>query len=64
FSPIVSSVWKPALLICGDEYIDENPEPNLFLANDHNVASTEDAFINGMYTASLIIKEGRAFHDT
>lgn len=57
FSPIVSSSWKPALLICGDEYIDENPEPNLFLANDHNVASTEDAFINGMYTASLIIKE-------
>lgn len=55
FSPIVSSSWKPALLICGDEYTDENPESNLFLANDHNVASTEDAFINGMYTASLII---------
>ena len=53
---IYKGEWKPALFFLGDEYINENPEPNLFLANDHNVPSTEDAFINGQYVANLILK--------
>ncbi|MEK7125117.1 MAG: NAD(P)-binding protein [Patescibacteria group bacterium] len=48
--------WEPALFFLGDQYIDDNPEPNLFLANDHDVPSTEDAFINGQYIANLILK--------
>jgi len=44
------------LYFLGDNYIEENPEPNLFLANDHNVPSMEDAFINGKYTAKLVLK--------
>lgn len=54
---IYKGEWKPALFFLGDEYINENPEPNLFLANDHNVPSTEDAFIAGRYVANLILKE-------
>lgn len=53
---ITSGQWKPALILLGDEYINLNPEKNLFLANDHDVASTEDAFINGMYTAKLVLE--------
>ncbi|MBI4992033.1 MAG: NAD(P)-binding protein [Candidatus Harrisonbacteria bacterium] len=53
---IAKGEWRPALFFHGNEYINENPEPNLFLANDHNVAGTEDAFINGHYIASLVLK--------
>ena len=52
---IAKDKWQPALFFFGDEYINENPKPNLFLANDHNVPSTEDAFINGQYIASLVL---------
>jgi len=53
---IYKDEWRPALFFLGDEYVNENPESNLFLANDHNVPSTEDAFINGQYIANLILK--------
>ncbi len=53
---ITHKSWKPALILLGDEYTKDNPQRNLFLANDHNVASTEDAFINGMYTAKLVME--------
>ena len=56
---IYEGEWKPALFFFGDEYINENPEPNLFLANDHNVPSTEDAFINGQHIANLILKKDK-----
>lgn len=53
---IYKGEWQPALFFLGDEYINQNPEPNLYLANDHDVPSTEDAFINGIYIANLILK--------
>jgi len=53
---ITRKSWKPAPILLGDQYIKENPQKNLFLANDHNVASTEDAFINGMYVAKLVME--------
>jgi len=53
---ITKKNWKPALMLRGDRYINLNPAENLFLANDHDVASTEDAFINGLYTAKLVMK--------
>ncbi|MDO8430113.1 MAG: NAD(P)-binding protein [bacterium] len=54
---IYGGEWKPAFFFFGDEYVNENPEQNLFLANDHDVPSTEDAFINGQYVANLIISK-------
>jgi len=52
---ITKKSWRPALMLRGDQYIEENPQSDLFLANDHNVASTEDAFINGIYVAKLVL---------
>jgi len=52
---ITKKSWKPALYLKGNQFIDEHPEKNLFLANDHNVASVEDAYINGQYTAKLVL---------
>ncbi len=54
---IYKGEWRPALFFLGDEYVEEHPEPKLFLANDHNVPSTEDAYINGRYVASLVLKD-------
>lgn len=54
---IMKGEWKPALFLLGDQYLNLNPEPGLYLANDHDVASTEDAFINGMYTAKLVLED-------
>lgn len=53
---ITKKTWKPALFFLGDSYIDLNPEPNIFLANDHDVPGTEDAFINGIYSAKLVLE--------
>ena len=53
---ITAKRWEPALILLGDEYVNLNPAPNLYLANDHDVASTEDAFINGIHTANLLMK--------
>ncbi len=53
---IAKDTWQPALFFFGDEYVNGNPEQGLFLANDHNVPGTEDAFINGHYTANLILR--------
>ncbi|MBU6142189.1 hypothetical protein KGO95_03705 [Patescibacteria group bacterium] len=57
FEVITKDTWHPALFFLGDEYVDMHPAPNLFLANDHNVASTEDAFINGIYAAKTVLRE-------
>lgn len=54
---IANDSWRPALYFLGDNYIKTNPEKNLFLANDHNVPSIEDAFINGMYVAKLLMEK-------
>ncbi len=55
YTVITKKTWKPCLIILGDQYINLTPEKNLFLANDHDVAGTEDAFINGHYTAKLVL---------
>ena len=54
---ITAKTWQPALFLLGDEYLNLNPEPGIFLANDHDVASTEDAFLNGQYTAKLVMQK-------
>ncbi len=56
YEVIARKTWKPALFFLGDAYINMHPAPDLFLANDHDVASTEDAFINGIYAAKLVLK--------
>lgn len=54
---ITKMEWKPCLYFIGDQYVNLNPAKNLFLANDHNVPSMEDAFINGHYTAKLVMDQ-------
>lgn len=56
YEVIARRTWTPALFFLGDEYVNMHPAPHLFLANDHNVASTEDAFINGIYAAKQVLK--------
>lgn len=53
---ITHDSWKPGLYFLGDQYVNLNPEPNLFLATDHDVPGIEDAFINGHYTAKLVLE--------
>jgi len=55
YEVITHKKWDPALFFFGDEYVDQNPEENLFIATDHNVPGMEDAFINGLYTAKLVM---------
>ena len=52
---ITAKSWDPALMLLGDDYVNHNPAPGLYLANDHDVASTEDAFISGMQIGKLIL---------
>src|SRR3990172_12063 len=52
---ITHDTWKPALYFLGDQYVNMNPEKNLFLATDHDVPGMEDAFITGHYTAKLVM---------
>jgi glycine/D-amino acid oxidase-like deaminating enzyme len=52
---ITAKKWEPALILLGDVYINLNPEPGIYLANDHDVASTEDAFLNGIYIAKKLL---------
>ncbi len=54
---ITHDTWNPGLYFLGDNYVNLNPEPNLYLANDHNVPSVEDAFINGQFTAKLVMTD-------
>jgi len=56
---IAHDSWKPALYFLGDNYVKENPEKNLYIATDHNAPSMEDAFINGMYTAKLVMDNSK-----
>lgn len=56
YDVIYEGEWKPALLLQGDQFVDIHPKKHLFLANDHNVASTEDAFINGQYVAKMVLE--------
>lgn len=48
--------WEPCLFFLGDNFVNVHPEPDLFLATDHNAAGMESAYINGMYTAKLVME--------
>lgn len=53
---ITRGKWKSFLYLFGDEIVNVHPEPNLFLANDHNVFSMEAAYISGMYAAKMVME--------
>ena len=59
YEVITHDTWKPALYFIGDEYVKLNPEKNIFLATDHDVPGMEDAYINGMHTAKLVLNSMR-----
>lgn len=56
YEVIAHDTWSPCLYFLGDNYVNMHPELNLFLANDHNVPSVEDAYISGRYTAKLVMQ--------
>lgn len=47
--------WNPAFHIIGDELLEANPGPNLYLVGDHNIVGLEDAYLTGLYAANRII---------
>ena len=55
YEVITHDKWEPALHFLGDEYVNMNPAPNLFVATDHDVPGMEDAFITGHYAAKLVL---------
>jgi len=48
-------VWDPAFHLVGDELLDCEQGPGLFLIGDHNVCTLEDAYITGLYAANRIL---------
>lgn len=49
--------WKPALFFHGKEFINANPLPNVFITGDHDMPNIENAFLNGRYAASLVLRQ-------
>ncbi len=56
YSVIAHDQWKPALFFHGKQFVDAQPAPHVFLASDHDVPSMENAYLNGRYTASLLLQ--------
>jgi len=47
--------WDPAFHLLGDELLECEQEPGLYLVGDHNVCDLEDAYITGVYAANRIL---------
>ena len=64
YTVITHDHWKPALFFHGKDFVNANPAPNVFIASDHDVPSMENAYLNGRYTASLLMRQtANAFLD-
>ena len=59
YTVITNEHWKPALFFHGKEFVNANPAPNVFIASDHDMPSMENAYLNGRYTASLLLRHAR-----
>ena len=51
-----SSHWKPAFHIVGNDLLECEQEPGLYLVGDHNIVGLEDGYLPGVYTANRVIK--------
>ncbi|MDJ0923274.1 MAG: FAD-dependent oxidoreductase [Acidimicrobiia bacterium] len=51
--------WDPAFHITGDDLLECEQGPNLFLAGDHNIVGLEDAYLTGLHAASRVIESAR-----
>lgn len=52
--------WSPALYFLGSELIHSNPTEHVYIASDHDVPSMENAYLNGRYTAKLLLRDAAA----
>jgi hypothetical protein len=48
--------WKPAFHIVGNDLLECEQGPGLYLVGDHNIVGLEDAYLTGLYAANQIIK--------
>ena len=56
YEVVTHDAWKPALFFLGSQFLDVNPAPGVFLANDHDMPSMENAYLNGRYTANQLLQ--------
>ncbi|MDH3471172.1 MAG: FAD-dependent oxidoreductase [Acidimicrobiia bacterium] len=52
--------WNPAFNLIGDDILECEQGPNLFLIGDHNIVGLEDAYLTGLFAANQIIARTRA----
>jgi glycine/D-amino acid oxidase-like deaminating enzyme len=57
YEVIAHDRWKPALFFHGKQFVNSNPAPHIFIASDHDMPSMENAYLNGRYTANLLMRQ-------
>ncbi len=47
--------WHPAFNIVGNDLLECEQGPGIYLVGDHNIVGLEDAYLTGVYAANQII---------
>ena len=56
--------WNPAFNLIGDNLLDCEQAPGLYLVGDHNICGLEDAYLTGLYAANQIVNRQTQAHRT
>jgi glycine/D-amino acid oxidase-like deaminating enzyme len=57
FEVLRTVAWERAMYVHGRAFMEQQPEPGLYIAGDHNGLGLEPAAISGIFAANQIIKE-------
>jgi glycine/D-amino acid oxidase-like deaminating enzyme len=52
---VAHQYWDPAFHIVGNDLLECEQSPGLYLVGDHNIVGLEDAYLTGVYAANQII---------